>query len=120
SMISAGNGSSAKVIGRSSAMVAVAPMPGRTPIIVPRMAPVRQYRRFCTVTAAVKPMERPASRSIRLSGALGNRVATGVDDLPGRDQPGSADVGTGPLEFEHRAKEIQGQAEAQAKERRTE
>jgi hypothetical protein len=41
-MISADTGSKLKVIGSSSAMVAVGPMPGSTPTAVPSATPMRQ------------------------------------------------------------------------------
>src|SRR5437868_9908910 len=53
-----------KVIGSSMAMVAVAPMPGSTPIKVPRRTPMRQKSRFHSVEAVVKPRMRLSMSSI--------------------------------------------------------
>ncbi len=44
-------GSSWKVIGSSMAIVAVAPMPGSTPISVPSSTPIRQKNRFSGLAA---------------------------------------------------------------------
>jgi hypothetical protein len=44
SMISDATGSKLKVIGSSSATVAVGPMPGSTPTMVPSVTPSRQIR----------------------------------------------------------------------------
>src|SRR3982750_3046739 len=46
------------------AIVATGPMPGSTPISVPRMQPTRQYRRLVKVKATPKPSERFATRSM--------------------------------------------------------
>src|SRR5690606_32545317 len=55
-MISADTGSPIwNVTGRSIAIVAVAPMPGRTPINVPSNTPIRQKPRFASVDAVEKP-----------------------------------------------------------------
>jgi hypothetical protein len=65
SMISDETGSPIwKVIGRSMAMVAVAPMPGSTPISVPSSTPIRQNSRFHRVEAVAKPSARLSSRSM--------------------------------------------------------
>ena len=65
SMISEATGSPIlKVIGSSMAMVAVAPMPGSTPISVPSSTPIRQKARFQSVVAVAKPSARLESRSI--------------------------------------------------------
>jgi hypothetical protein len=45
-MISAETGGSPNVIGNSMAMVAIGPIPGRTPTAVPRKTPTRQYKRL--------------------------------------------------------------------------
>src|SRR5690606_26236562 len=58
SMISAATGSRPKVTGKSMAMVAVGPRPGRTPMAVPRNTPSRQYIRLVSVKAVSKPMPR--------------------------------------------------------------
>ena len=50
-MISEAVGGSVNVIGSSIAMVASGPMPGKTPISVPRSTPMKQYHRFCSVSA---------------------------------------------------------------------
>src|SRR5690606_7191035 len=64
-MISAETGSPIwKVIGRSIAMVAVAPMPGRTPIRVPSITPIRQNPRLASVEAVEKPRIRFCRKSI--------------------------------------------------------
>src|SRR5262245_889227 len=58
-----------KVIGKSMAMVAVAPMPGSTPISVPSSTPIRQKPILAKVEAVAKPRARLPSRSIRSSSA---------------------------------------------------
>src|SRR5262249_53867749 len=58
SMISAPTGGSPNVMGKSIAMVATEPMPGRTPISVPTRAPIRQNSRFQGVAATEKPSAR--------------------------------------------------------------
>src|SRR5687768_11208238 len=45
-------------------MVAVGPMPGSTPIIVPRRQPMKQYIRLMGVKATPKPIERLLMRSM--------------------------------------------------------
>src|SRR3954471_3707559 len=67
SMISAGAGSSPKVNGSSMATVATGPMPGSTPTSVPRKQPMKQYRRFCQLSATPSPNARLFSVSIRRS-----------------------------------------------------
>ena len=64
SMISEDTGSSWNVIGSSMAMVAVAPMPGSTPISVPSSTPIRQKARFSSEDATLKPRARFDSRSM--------------------------------------------------------
>src|SRR6478672_8093755 len=64
SMIRADSGFRLKVIGSSIAMVATGPMPGSTPISVPRMQPTRQYSRLVKVNATPKPSERLLIRSM--------------------------------------------------------
>ena len=60
-------------MGSNIAIVAMGPMPGRTPISVPRRQPMRQNSRFVGVTAAEKPVARFANtsmfRSSRRTGA---------------------------------------------------
>ncbi|MDT4820191.1 hypothetical protein FQZ97_533270 [compost metagenome] len=63
-MISADTGGSAYVAGSSIAMVATGPMPGSTPISVPRIQPTRQYSRFVKVKATPKPSERCSNSSM--------------------------------------------------------
>jgi hypothetical protein len=65
-MISADSGGNAKVIGKSIAMVAVGPRPGRTPTAVPRNTPMRQYKRLIGVAAVEKPRARLEKRSINV------------------------------------------------------
>jgi hypothetical protein len=62
-MISAEVGSRLNVIGRSIAIVAVVPIPGSTPIRVPRSTPIRQYIRFTGETATWRPSARLARAS---------------------------------------------------------
>jgi len=57
-MIRADTGGSVKVTGSSMAMVATGPMPGSTPISVPRITPPRQYSRLLIDSATPKPMPR--------------------------------------------------------------
>src|SRR5262249_17718828 len=63
SMISAPTGGRPKVIGKSIAMVATVPMPGRTPTKVPTRAPSRQNRTLYGLDATWKPIQRFARRS---------------------------------------------------------
>src|SRR5437773_4432311 len=58
SMISAEVGLSVKVTGSNIAIVATGPMPGNTPISVPSITPIRQYRRFHPFSATLKPSDR--------------------------------------------------------------
>src|SRR5215471_5258539 len=55
SMINAPTGGRPNVMGKSMAMVATEPIPGRTPINVPTSAPIRQNSRFQGVAATEKP-----------------------------------------------------------------
>src|SRR4051812_11297522 len=54
-MMSAGVGGRLNVIGSNIAIVATGPMPGSTPINVPKKQPIKQYIRFCRVSATLKP-----------------------------------------------------------------
>src|SRR5690606_11424958 len=51
-------------MGSSMAMVASGPMPGSTPIAVPRKHPMKQYIRFSSVAAVAKPRARCSNTSI--------------------------------------------------------
>jgi hypothetical protein len=44
-----------KVTGRSMAMVPTGPNPGKTPMAVPKVTPMKQYRRFEKVRLIPKP-----------------------------------------------------------------
>src|SRR5918999_5081572 len=74
SMISAVTGSKLNVMGSSNAIVAVGPMPGRTPTSVPSKTPRKQKKRFSGANAVVMPRPRSATRFIGrlvlLDGAL--------------------------------------------------
>src|SRR5918998_5013992 len=61
SMISAVTGSKLNVIGSSNAIVAVGPMPGRTPTSVPSKTPRKQKKRFSGANAVVMPRPRSAT-----------------------------------------------------------
>ena len=63
-MISAGVGGRLKVIGSNIAIVATGPMPGKTPISVPRKQPMKQYIKFCQVSATLKPRLRCCMSSV--------------------------------------------------------
>src|ERR1043165_3854946 len=63
-MISADTGATLNVIGSSIAIVASGPMPGSTPISVPRKHPTKQYHRFCSVSATLKPRIRLLNSSM--------------------------------------------------------
>src|SRR5574339_77731 len=67
SMISAATGGTLKVIGSSIAIVASGPMPGSTPISVPRNTPMKQNQRFCQVSATLNPKMRFLKRSRSMS-----------------------------------------------------
>src|SRR5262245_53184781 len=56
-----------KVSGNSIAIVAVAPMPGSTPISVPSSTPTRQKNRFHKVDAVEKPRTRLSKSSMPFS-----------------------------------------------------
>src|SRR3954471_14034561 len=58
SMISAETGGSTNVAGNSIEIVAIGPMPGSTPMSVPRSTPTKQYMMFCQCSATPKPMTR--------------------------------------------------------------
>src|SRR5688500_1024301 len=64
SMISAVTGSKLKVTGSNRAMVAVGPMPGRTPTAVPSATPSRQKKRFSRRSAVSMPRPRLSNSSI--------------------------------------------------------
>src|SRR5215475_11097116 len=64
SMIRPEVGSRWKVSGSSIAMVAIGPMPGRTPISVPISAPESANNRFAGVSATPKPVMRLLRSSI--------------------------------------------------------
>src|SRR6185436_17913976 len=66
-MISAATGGTLKVIGSSIAIVASGPMPGSTPISVPRKQPMKQNQRFCQVSATLKPNKRLLSSSMSVA-----------------------------------------------------
>src|SRR5689334_6456366 len=67
SMISAATGATLKVMGSSIAIVASGPMPGSTPMRVPRKQPMKQYQRFCQVSATLKPNTRLWNSSILIT-----------------------------------------------------
>src|SRR5690242_5475180 len=58
SMMSAPAGSMRKVSGRSIAIVAGGPSPGRTPTTVPRNTPTKHHRRFMGSSATPNPVSR--------------------------------------------------------------
>nr|P70793.1 RecName: Full=Uncharacterized 26.7 kDa protein in TAR-I ttuC' 3'region; AltName: Full=ORFZ3 [Agrobacterium vitis]AAB61629.1 unknown [Agrobacterium vitis] len=64
SMISEVTGEKVKVIGKSMAIVAVGPMPGRTPTSVPSRTPTKHQTMLTGVRAVSKPSERLEIRSI--------------------------------------------------------
>src|SRR4030042_1100368 len=66
-MIRAATGGMLNVSGSSIAMVASGPMPGKTPIRVPRKQPMKQYRRFCRENATPNPKIRLIRCSMSLS-----------------------------------------------------
>src|SRR5436190_24338779 len=88
SMISAGAGPSPKVNGSSMATVATGPMPGSTPTRVPRKQPMKQYRRFCQLSATPSPNARLFSVSIPASRIRPERQwqAEQPDEDPDREQ----------------------------------
>jgi hypothetical protein len=63
-MMSADTGGNAYVAGNNMAMVATGPMPGNTPISVPKIQPIKAYNRLMGVNATPKPRERFAIKSI--------------------------------------------------------
>src|SRR5262249_52817198 len=88
SMIRPEVGSRWKVSGSSMAMVAIGPMPGRTPISVPISAPASAKNRFAGVSATPKPVTRLLSSSIALPlGPDRDRKAEPKDE----DRPGQHD-----------------------------
>ena len=64
-MMSADTGGTLKVIGSSMAIVASGPMPGSTPISVPRKQPTKQNHRFCSVSATLNPSIRLLNSSMQ-------------------------------------------------------
>src|SRR5262245_21168540 len=86
SMISADTGCSAYVVGSSMAMVATGPMPGSTPISVPRSAPISAYRRLTGVSATEKPSARWPSRSMERSLSADERRPDGQLQLQPDDE----------------------------------
>src|SRR6478736_2968598 len=67
SMIGAAVGSSPKVSGSRIAMVAIGPIPGRTPISVPSMQPAKQSRILVGDSAMPRPWPRFCRSSMRAS-----------------------------------------------------
>src|SRR5687768_10938132 len=67
SSMSAATASRLKVSGSSMAIAASGPMPGSTPIIVPTKTPRKQYARFFSVSAMLKPRYRLGKRSASAS-----------------------------------------------------
>src|SRR5215471_17745510 len=91
SMIRPEVGSRWKVSGSSMAMVAIGPMPGRTPISVPISAPTSAKNRLAGVSATPNPVARLLRSSIALPlGPDRDREAEPEDeDCPGQhDQHG--------------------------------
>src|SRR5687767_11248268 len=89
SMMRADTGATLNVIGSNMAIVASGPIPGSTPINVPRKTPMKQNHRFWSDSATLKPRTRLLKRSISVS--LDQRVgkAQPVDekaDRAGREQ----------------------------------
>src|SRR5436190_2044827 len=104
SMMSAGTGGRLNVIGRSIAIVASGPMPGSTPIRVPRSTPRKQNQMFCQERATLKPRMRLWKSSMPLSPvALDERVrqAQTVDEDAHADdrQPEGEEENLLPLEL---------------------
>src|SRR5712691_11667477 len=87
SMIRPESGSRWKVSGKSIAMVAIGPMPGRTPISVPISAPASAKPRLAGVAATPKPVARLSRSSIGSKiRPDGNRQSEPLDeDRPGQD-----------------------------------
>src|SRR5687768_2254012 len=74
SMMSAATGFSLNVRGSSIAIAASGPMPGRTPITVPTRTPMKQYVRFSSESATLKPRAR-----------LGKSSASASTSAPGEE-----------------------------------
>src|SRR5688500_4767064 len=68
-MISAVTAGKPKVIGSSIAMVAVGPMPGSAPTVVPSTTPTNPQKRFSGVSAVANPSWRFSSRFMGWLGA---------------------------------------------------
>src|SRR6185503_13985363 len=83
SMISAETGATLNVIGSSIAIVASGPMPGRTPMSVPRKQPTKQYQRFWNESATLKPRIRLLKSSISVP--LNQRI--GKAEAPDEERP---------------------------------
>src|SRR5712692_4278905 len=62
------------------AMVATGPMPGSTPMSVPRRQPTKQKKRFCRVAAAVKPTARLPRMSMSAASEHRDRLAQTIDE----------------------------------------
>src|SRR5262245_19821066 len=85
SMISAPSGGAPYVIGRSTAIVAIGPMPGSTPIAVPSMTPMKQKPRLTGVTAAPNPVARWPKISISADPNR-DRLAEQIDEQNDRER----------------------------------
>src|SRR5712691_6773451 len=105
SMMSEDSGSRPKVMGNSMAIVGIGPMPGNTPISVPRRQPTRAKPRFFNDSAAPKPVERfwNRSNSILPAPPRGQRLPKHVDEhrdrensQAGAEQDGFAELDLGP------------------------
>src|SRR5574341_2388114 len=92
-MISAATGGTLKVRGSSIAIVASGPMPGSTPISVPRNTPMKQNHRFCSDSATLNPKTRLLKSSISIAPeSLDQRIRQAqAPDEPGPGDDGKAD-----------------------------
>jgi hypothetical protein len=63
-MIMAEAGLIPKVIGKSIAIAPAGPIPGRTPMSVPKRTPIKQYNKLARENATWHPKERCSKKSI--------------------------------------------------------
>src|SRR5262245_13330357 len=84
------------VTGSSSAIVRAGPMPGKTPIAVPRTEPTNAHRRFSGVSATAKPWARAASVVMPRSAEPGQREARQRQPEEPREEQPARDAETEP------------------------
>src|SRR4029078_9520412 len=92
-MISAATCCSAYVVGSSIAIVATGPMPGSTPMRVPRRQPIRVYIRLIAVSATPKPVAICWRRSISALSGPDRQLQAEPDHEDADREHGERDTG---------------------------